>query len=88
MNFISGRALSAALALAIAAILIYNAPFEASASAPTPSSQVVYAPIFSPPVISGTPGKVDIPLLLLELGFVAFLGSAIFFAAGRHKNKR
>ena len=88
MNFISGRALSAALALAIAAILIYNAPFEASASAPTPSSQVVYAPIFSPPVISGAPAEVDLSLLLLELGFVAFLGSAIFFAAGRHKNKR
>ena len=87
MKFISGRALSVALALAIAAILIYNAPFEAAAAVPTPSSQVVYAPIFNPPVISGAMAKLDLKLLLLELGFVVFLGGAIFFA-GQHKNKR
>ena len=88
MKFISGRVLCAAIASVIAAILIYNAPFEAAASVPTASSRVVYAPINQPPVISETPAEVDLSLLLLELGFVAFLGSAIFFAAGRHKNKR
>jgi hypothetical protein len=88
MKFVSGRMLSAAIAAVIAAILIYNAPFEAAAATPTASSQVVYAPLFSPPVISGAPAKLDLPLLLLELGFVVFLGSALFFAAGQHKNKR
>ena len=88
MKFVSGRMLSAAIAAVIAAILIYNAPFEAAAATPTASSQVVYAPIIHPPVISGAPAEVDLSLLFLELGFVAFLGSAIFFAAGRHKNKR
>ena len=88
MKFISGRTLIAAIALLIAAVLIYNAPFEASAQVPAASAQVVYAPIFSPPVISGAAGRIDLPLLLLELVFVAFLGGAIFMAAEQYNNKR
>lgn len=67
-----------AIAILFASVLIYEAPFEASA-ANAASSQVVFAPINEPPVIANQPAKLDVPLLLLELALVAFVGGAIFF---------
>ena len=87
MKFTSGQILSMVIALACAALLIYDAPFEAAAAAgvAAASSQVVYAPLFEPPVINGLAGRIDFPLLLLELAFVVFVGGIIFFAAGQKK---
>ena len=80
-----GQKIALAFALLFASVLIYEAPFEASAANPA-SSQVVYAPINEPPVIGDAPAKLDFPLLLLELGLVVFVGGAIFFASGSQKS--
>ena len=86
MKFTFGQLISLALALVFAALLIYEVPFQAAAAATADASaQVVYAPVFEPPVIGSTAGKIDIPLLMLELAFVAFVGGAIFFATSRKK---
>jgi hypothetical protein len=66
-------------------MLIYESPFEAVA-ADSASAQVVYAPVNDPPVIGNERGRIDYPLLMLELGFVAFVGGAIFLASGRKKD--
>jgi hypothetical protein len=80
-----GQTIALAIALVFSAFLIYEAPFEAAA-AESASSQVVYAPVNDPPVIGNARGKLDYPLLLLELGFVAFVGGAIFLAPSQKKN--
>ncbi len=80
-----GQMLSVAIALVFAALLVFEAPFEAAA-ADSASVQVVYAPVYDPPVIGNAPGRIDYPLLLIELGFVAFVGGAIFLASSRKKN--
>ena len=80
-----GHILTLAIALLLAAILIYDAPFKVVA-AESASSQVVFAPVYDPPVIGNARGKLDYPLLLLELGFVVFVGGAIFLAVSQRKN--
>jgi hypothetical protein len=80
-----GQMVTLAIALVFAVTLIYDAPFEAAA-AESASSQVVFAPVYDPPVIGDTRGKLDYPLLLLELGFVVFVGGAIFLAASQKKH--
>ena len=85
MKLSLGQIIALAIALVFATLLIYDAPFEAAA-ADTASSQVVYAPVNDPPVIGTARGRIDYPLLLLELGFVAFVGGAIFLATGQKKN--
>ena len=80
-----GQVVALAIAVVFAALLIFEAPFEAAA-ADTPSSQVVYAPVYDPPVIGNARGKVDLPILLLELGFVAFVAGAIFVATSQKKD--
>jgi len=85
MKFKLGQILALAIALVFSAFLIYEAPFQAAA-AESASSQVVFAPVNDPPVIGTARGKLDYPLLLLELGFVVFVGGAIFLASGRKKD--
>ena len=79
-----GQLLALAIAVIFAALLIYDAPFEAAAD--STSSQVVYAPVYDPPVIGNARGKLDYPLLLLELGFVVFVAGAIFVATSQKKD--
>ncbi len=76
-----GQKLVLAIAVLFASVLVYEAPFEAKA-ANAASSQVVYAPINQPPVIADEPGRLDYPMLALELAVVAFMACAIFFAVG------
>ena len=80
-----GQIVTLAIAVVFAVMLIYDAPFKAAA-AESASSQVVYAPVYDPPVIGSTRGKLDYPLLLLELGFVVFVGGAIFLAVSQKKH--
>lgn len=80
-----GHIVTLAIALVLAVMLIYDAPFKAAA-AESASSQVVFAPVNDPPVIGNARGKLDFPLLLLELGFVVFVGGGIFFAVSQKKN--
>ena len=81
-----GQILVIAIALVFAvALFIFDAPFEAAA-ADSASSQVVFAPVYDPPLIGTSSGRIDYPLLLLELAFVIFLGGAIFLAAGQNKD--
>ena len=80
-----GHILTLAIALVFAVMLIYDAPFKAAA-AESASSQVVFAPVYDPPQIGNARGKLDYPLLLLELGFVVFVGGAIFLAVSQRKN--
>ena len=82
-----GQQLALVAALLFASMLVYEAPFEASATNPS-SSQVVYAPITEPPMIGNEKGKLDLPLLLLELGLVALVGGAIVFASGQYRRDR
>ena len=84
MKLTIGQVISLVIALTCAALLIFEAPFEAAAS--TVAAQVVYAPLFAPPEIAGAAGKIDFPLLLVELLFVAFIGGAIFLASGQKKD--
>jgi hypothetical protein len=84
MKLTTGQLISLVFVLGFAALLIYEAPFEAAA-ANAATSQVVYASVFEPPLIAGEPGRVDWPLLLLELGFVSFVGGALFFISGQNK---
>jgi hypothetical protein len=86
MKLTTGQLISLVIALGFAALLIYDAPFEPAAANPA-TSQVVYASVFEPPVIAGEPGRVDWPLLLLELGFVAFIGGGLFFITGQNKQR-
>jgi len=51
-------------------------------------AEVVYAPIFDPPVIGGVAGRLDVPVLLIELAFVVFVGGAIFFAASQNRTNK
>jgi hypothetical protein len=83
MKLTVGQMITIAIALGFAALLIFDAPFIATADAA--SAQVVYAPLYDPPVIGTAPGRIDLPLLLLELAFVAFVGGALFFASGQKK---
>jgi hypothetical protein len=83
MKLSVGQLVSLVLALGFAALLIYDAPFIGTADAA--SSQVVYAPVYNPPLFGTTPGHIDVLLLLLELAFVAFVGGAIFFATSQQK---
>lgn len=85
MKFTSGQFLSIAIAIGLAVLLIYDAPFQAATAIAASASQVVFAPIFDPPLINGAAGRVDLPLLLLELAFVVFVGGMIFFATGQQK---
>lgn len=85
MKLTTGQIISLVIALAAAALLICEAPYEA-ASASAGASQVVYAWLFTPPDIGGAAGKIDLPLLLAELAFVAFIGGAIFLASGQKKD--
>ena len=80
-----GQIIALAIALVFSAFLIYEAPFQAAA-AEAATSQVVYAPVNDPPVIGNARGKLDYPLLLLELGFVVFVGGAIFLASSQKKD--
>ena len=80
-----GQIVTLAIAVVFAVMLIYDAPFKAAA-AESATSQVVYAPVYDPPVIGNTRGKLDYPLLLLELGFVVFVGGAIFLAVSQKKH--
>lgn len=80
-----GQTIALAIAVVFSAFLIYEAPFQAAAAA-SASSQVVYAPVNDPPVIGDARGKLDYPLLLLELGFVVFVAGAIFIATSQKKN--
>ncbi len=80
-----GQLIALAIAVVFAALLIYDAPFQAAAADAT-SSQVVFAPVYDPPVIGNARGKLDYPLLLLELGFVAFVAGAIFIATSQKKD--
>ena len=83
-----GQLLSLVIALAVTACSdLFDAPFIASTAEAAPSAQVVYAPIYDPPVIGTAAGRIDLPLLLLELLFVAFVGGAIFFAASQKKKE-
>ena len=85
MKLALGQLLSLTIALGFAALLIFDAPFIATAAEAASASQVVYAPIFEPPVIGSAAGRIDFPLLFLELAFVAFIGGAIFYANGQKK---
>ena len=80
-----GQLIALAIAVVFSAFLIYEAPFQAAA-AESAASQVVYAPVNDPPVIGTARGKLDYPLLLLELGFVAFVAGAIFIATSQKKD--
>jgi hypothetical protein len=82
-----GQLIALAIAVVFAAFLIYDAPFEA-ANGNAASSQVVFAPVNQPPTIGNAPAKLDFPLLMLELCFVAFVGGAIFYAAGNQSKRR
>jgi hypothetical protein len=82
-----GQLITLFFALAVTACLIFDAPFIASTAEAAPSAQVVYASIFDPPLIGSAAGRIDLPLLLLELLFVVFVGGAIFFAASQKKNE-
>ena len=73
MRWTTGRIIAVAIAVVVALLLIYDAPFEAATAAALAASQVVFAPITSSPIINGVPAKLDLPLLLLELFFVAFV---------------
>ena len=87
MKLTLGQLIPVALAVVLTAFLIYDAPFEA-ANVAASASQVVYAPISQPPVIAGAAAKLDVSLLLMELGFVAFVAAAIFFAATQKKRNQ
>ncbi|MDB5809339.1 MAG: hypothetical protein JWN94_1461 [Betaproteobacteria bacterium] len=87
MKLKRGQWIAVGIAAVLAVFLIYDPPFEAAAANPA-SSQVVYAPVNQPPLIGNVPSKIDLPLLLLELGFVAFISGAIFYAAGNQPKKR
>jgi hypothetical protein len=82
MKLTLGEILTIAIALGFAAVLVFYAPFE-SAAADAGPTQVVYASLLDPPVIGNAAGKVDFPLLFLELAFVLFVGGAIFIAASQ-----
>ena len=88
MRWTTGRIVALAAAVVVALLLIYDAPFEAASAAAAAASQVVFAPITSPPVINGAPAKLDLPILLLELVFVAFVAGWIFFATNRDNRGR
>jgi hypothetical protein len=81
MKLTSAQVIALVIAAACAVLLVIDAPFQAAASEAAANSQIVFGTLFDPPVIGGTAGRLDLPLLLLELVFVAFLGGAIFFAA-------
>mgnify|MGYP003340824694 FL=1 len=81
-----GQKLTLAAGLMFASVLVYEAPFEANAA--NSQSQVVFAPINEPPVIGNEPARIDFPLLLLELGMVAFVGGGIYFASGQYRSRR
>ncbi len=85
MKWSAGQLIAAIVAVALAALLIVEPPFEATAAGVASASQVVYGFLFDPPTIGGEAGRVDLPLLLLELAFVAFVGGAIFIATSQHK---
>jgi hypothetical protein len=85
MKLTVGQIISLVIAMIAAALLTFEVPFEAAASGAS-AAQVVYAPLFTPPDIGGAAGKIDLPLLLLELLFVAFIGGAIFLASGRKED--
>lgn len=87
MKLTSGQILALVVTLVFAAFYIYDVPFMSATAVAAASSQVVYAPIFDPPMINGVAGTVDFPLLALELLFVAFVGGAIFFAASQKAKK-
>ena len=57
MKWTLGQIVCVALAVLLAGVLIYHAPFEAAAAVAASASQVVYAPIFDPPVIGGVAGR-------------------------------
>ena len=88
MKWTLGQIVCVALAVLLAGVLIYHAPFEAAAAVAASASQVVYAPIFDPPVIGVVAGRLDVPVLLIELAFVVFVGGAIFFAASQNKTNK
>lgn len=83
MKLTIGQIVAVAFSLVFAVVLIYYPPFEAATVASSTSSQVVYAPIVTPPVIGAANGRLDVSLLLIELAFVAFIGVAIFLAASQ-----
>ena len=78
-----GQKLTLAAGLMFASVLVYEAPFEANAA--NSQSQVVFAPINEPPVIGNEPARIDFPLLLLELGMVAFVGGETYYIANSQK---
>lgn len=86
MSMKLGQKLALASGLLFASVLVYEAPFEAGAA--NSQSQVVYAPINEPPTIGNERGRIDLPLLLLELGMVAFVGGGIFFASSQYRSRR
>jgi hypothetical protein len=84
MKMSAGQLLAVAIAVGFAVLLVMYAPFEAAAGTDT-SSQIVYGTLFDPPVIGGAAGRLDLPLLLLELLFVVFIGGAILLITGQNK---
>jgi hypothetical protein len=87
MKMTTGQTVATIIAVGFALLLIFDPPFVAAAQESAASSQVVYGYLFDPPVINNAAGKLDLPLLLLELAFVVFIGGLIFIAAGQKKSE-